>query len=187
MTIGSTSRPKMTAMAQSLERMPAWASFCCACLSWSSCSTFSDFRKRAHPVGRVVLVNDLRAALGGGGGDAGLELLAPFVERLDAARHRIAHRRCGIDRHQHGEASPGRRAACRCPAPVRPKSVAPVVVGKGFIWSGPPQISKLIIWAMMKAPMLIQPIAAERDHLHEAEAEQAGRIRREERASYVRS
>ena len=49
--IGSTMRPKITATAHSLERMPACISLICATLSWLSCSTFrldsSDFIRSA--------------------------------------------------------------------------------------------------------------------------------------------
>src|SRR3546814_1189117 len=46
-----------------------------------------------HLVGGLVLADQPGAALGGRGGDAGFQLFAAVVERLDALRHRIAQDR----------------------------------------------------------------------------------------------
>jgi hypothetical protein len=63
----------------------------------------------ADAVRRLVLVGDLLAPLGGGGDDAGLQLLAPLVERLDALGHRILDRGRGIDGDENGHGGDGRK------------------------------------------------------------------------------
>ncbi len=111
-------------------------------------------QQRADPVGRLVLLDQLGAALRSRGGDAGLELLAAIVERLDALRHRIAHRGRGVDREHHRESGDGAEEG-RDPEDVDAEE-------SGACGGCHHQISKLTILAMMKAPMRHpdQPAAA---------------------------
>ena len=60
----------------------------------------------ADLVGRLVAVGEL-LALVGRGDDAGFQLLAALVERLDAPRHRILDRGRSIDREHHREGRDG--------------------------------------------------------------------------------
>ena len=64
-------------------------------------------QQRPHAIGGFVLGGQARTALAGRGDDAGLELLAPLVERLDAPGHGILDLRRGIDRHDRGEHGDG--------------------------------------------------------------------------------
>ena len=105
-------------------------------------------------VRRLVGLDQLGAALGGRGGDAGLQLFAPFVQRLDPLGHGIAHRHHGIEREQYRE----RRQASQQRSEIGGGHAEQCAGGgRGFhILMPRHQISKLIIWAMMNAPMPIQ-------------------------------
>jgi hypothetical protein len=85
--------------------------------------------------------------------DAGLELLAPRVERLDPLRHRVAHGQRGVDRIDHRRGGdPGEDRAGE--DDVDTEKVGPDA-GVIMTFRFPAQISKLTILAMMNTPMLI--------------------------------
>ena len=140
----------MMKKARSLVRMPACISLVWIFLIWSSCSILNCDRSWRTLVGRLVAVGEL-LALVGRRDDAGLQLLAALVERLDAAGHRVRDRRRSVDRGhdcERGDAAEDRRDQDDVEAEKRGAS--------GRHVSCPPQISKLTILAMMKPPMLIQ-------------------------------